>query len=308
MTRQAIPGISNEAQHFLTMYTAHLQEHQDLAAASRRNYVSDLRQFLAWCDVRWAAADDVPGGFVLQRVTTATLTRYRDDLQGAQKLRPTTVNRTLTSLKRFFAWAVQQQLIPHDPTPAVKWVPEDTAAPYHLTDQQEDDLIAAVTAGGNLRDRTIITLMLHTGLRAGEVCALRREHLTLQKRSGSVQVRGKRNKTREVPLNTTARTILTEYLRVLPAEAAYLFPSERTGMALTERALGHLIAKYAHQAHVPGVSPHTLRHRFGYRMAGVVPLHRLAQIMGHDSLNTTMLYIRGTKQDLQAEVEKIAWI
>jgi integrase/recombinase XerC len=42
-------------------------------------------------------------------------------------------------------------------------------------------------------------------------------------------------------------------------------------------------------------------------MAKVVPLHRLAQIMGHDSLDTTMIYIRGTKGDLQQEVEKIAW-
>ena len=50
-----------------------------------------------------------------------------------------------------------------------------------------------------------------------------------------------------------------------------------------------------------------LRHRFGYWMAEVVPLHRLAQIMGDDSLDTTMLYIRGTKQDLQHDVEKIAW-
>ena len=48
--------------------------------------------------------------------------------------------------------------------------------------------------------------------------------------------------------------------------------------------------------------------RFGYRMAKVVPLHWLAQIKGHDSLDTTMLYIRGTKQDLQQDVEKIAWI
>ncbi len=53
-------------------------------------------------------------------------------------------------------------------------------------------------------------------------------------------------------------------------------------------------------------NPH-LRHRFGYRMAALVPLHRLAQIMGHDSLDTTMLYVQGTKQDVQQEVEKIAW-
>jgi len=42
-------------------------------------------------------------------------------------------------------------------------------------------------------------------------------------------------------------------------------------------------------------------------MAETVPLHRLAQIMGHDSLDTTMIYIKGTPRDLQREVEKIAW-
>lgn len=55
------------------------------------------------------------------------------------------------------------------------------------------------------------------------------------------------------------------------------------------------------------ISPHDLRHRFGYRMAEVVPLHRLAQIMGHNSLDTTMIYIRGTQGDQKREIDKIAW-
>jgi integrase/recombinase XerD len=127
------------------------------------------------------------------------------------------------------------------------------------------------------------------------------------KRSGVLHVHGKRNKYREVPLNATAREVLNDYLPTLPAEAVYLFPSEKTGAALTERALGYVIKKYADLANVKDLSPHDLRHRFGYRMAESVPLHRLAQIMGHDSLDTTMIYIRGTKADLQKEVEKIAW-
>jgi integrase/recombinase XerD len=86
-----------------------------------------------------------------------------------------------------------------------------------------------------------------------------------------------------------------------------MFPSAKTGQALTERALGHLIKKYATQARLSDVSPHDLRHRFGYRMAETVPLHRLAQMMGHDSLDATLLYIRGTRKDLQNDVEKIAW-
>ncbi len=55
------------------------------------------------------------------------------------------------------------------------------------------------------------------------------------------------------------------------------------------------------------ITMHDLRHHFGYRMAATVPLHRRAQIMGHDSLDTTMISVQGTKQDLQQDVEKIAW-
>ena len=124
---------------------------------------------------------------------------------------------------------------------------------------------------------------------------------------GFLEVIGKRNKYREVPLNATARNVLEEYLPTLPPDIVFLFPSGKTGAALSECALGYIIKKYARRALLPDVSPHDLRHRFGYRMAEMVPLHRLAQIMGHDSLDTTKLYSQGTKQDLQQAVETIAW-
>ena len=153
----------------------------------------------------------------------------------------------------------------------------------------------------------MLMLLLHTGLRAHELCGLQLRDVTVNKRSGVLRVRGKRNKYREVPLNSTARDALTVYLVTVPKETPALFCSHKTGVGLTERALGYLIAKYAALAKVEDVSPHDLRHRFDYRMAALVPLHRLAQIMGHDSLDTTMIYVQGTKQDLQQEVEKIAW-
>jgi len=93
----------------------------------------------------------------------------------------------------------------------------------------------------------------------------------------------------------------------LSQDATPLFRSEKRHARLTERGLGYLVKKYAEQAKLRDVSPHDLRHRFGYRMARTVPLHRLAQFMGHDSLDTTMLYVQGTKDDLQQAVETIAW-
>jgi integrase/recombinase XerD len=153
----------------------------------------------------------------------------------------------------------------------------------------------------------LIILLLHTGLRAREICRLRLDQVKLGKRSGTIEVIGKRNKYREVPLNATARKVLEEYLSALPSRSVFLFPSEKTKGALSERMLGYIVKKYADVAKLSDLSPHDLRHRFGYRMAECVPLHRLAQIMGHDSLDTTKLYIQGTKYDLQQAVETIAW-
>ncbi len=307
MRRMNKPALSASGQQALAQYAAYLQHEVDSSAATVRNYLSDLQQFIAWCETTWAEGQEQGRNFTPAGMTTLLLTRYRSYLQHTRQLKPASVNRALVTLKRYAAWAMDEGLIVRNPATVVKLIPMETTAPRQLEDDEEDALVTAVTTTGSLRDRTIVVLMLHTGLRAREVCLLQRQHVILGKRSGRLQVYGKRNKYREVPLNATARQLLTDYLAELPAERVYLFPSEKTHQALTERALGHLVKKYAQRANVRDVSPHDLRHRFGYRMAESVPLHRLAQIMGHDSLDTTLLYIHGSRRDLQREVEKIAW-
>jgi integrase/recombinase XerD len=306
MKRNAQPEISEDGQQALDQYRQMLQQSEDLSPITIRNYLSDLRQFIAWSEDFWGERHE-KHNFTPKAVATSLLIRYREYLQTSLCLKSSTVNRTLMSLKRYFAWVRKAQIIQSDPACPIKFVPKEASPPRRLNDDEEDALVAAVNAAGTLRDQAIITLLLHTGLRAQELCSLTRQQVHLGKRNGVLRILGKRKKMREVPLNTTARSILNQYLETLSQECQYLFPSEKTQKALTGRALGHLVTKYATQARVADVSPHDLRHRFGYRMAEVVPLHRLAQIMGHDSLDTTMLYIRGTKQDLQHDVEKIAW-
>jgi len=310
MKRQANPPLSSSGEHALSQYEQVLREQEDLTSASVRNYLSDIRHFMAWYEQREAElAVAAPGsnGFHPQIVTTPALTRYRTYLQTVQRQRPASVNRSLISLKRYFGWARQNHLITYEPSAAVKLVGQEEAAPRHLDDQEEQALVAAVNKDGSLRDRVLIVLLLHTGLRARELCQLRCDQVKLGKRSGFLEIIGKRNKYREVPLNITARKGLEEYVPMLPSDAVFLFPSGKTKEALSERALGYIVKKYACSAKLVDVSPHDLRHRFGYRMAESVPLHRLAQILGHDSLDTTKLYIQGTKHDLQQAVETIAW-
>lgn len=300
------PSLSPAAQTALETYRDHLTHEQDLRPATRRNYLGDIQQFMAWCEQEWA--DD----FSPTQVTTPALTRYRAYLKQALQRKPTTINRYLVSLKRYFGWLLENETIERDPARPVKLVKEVDATPRHLSDQEEEALMAAVQRGGRLRDIILITLMLHTGLRVGEVCRLQWQHVILNARSGRLQVWGKRNTYREVPLNATARQALQQ-LRYDQADGddndlpAYVFPSIRTGGHLTTRGVGFIIKKYAGRAGLPTVRPHDLRHRFGYRVAETTPLHQLAQILGHKSLDTTMIYIQATQQDLQKSVESIAW-
>ena len=304
------PVLSGTGEQVLLLYERRLRTEEDLTAVTIRNYLSDLRHFAAWCESTWKQGGEERPPFTPGAVVTPTLTDYRTYLQQELHLKPNSVNRSLISLKRYFAWVRSTDQIKHDPAKVVKLVGEEVVSPRHLDDQEEQRLLATVTETGSLRDRAIIVLMLHTGLRARELCTLTRAQVRLGKRSGIITVRGKHNKYREIPLNATVRAALLAYdpsLQKLQSSTTPLFLSEKRQTQLTERGLGYVIKKYAERARVSDVSPHDLRHRFGYRMAASVPLHRLAQLMGHDSLDTTMLYTRGTKQDLQQDVEKIAW-
>lgn len=305
------PPLSSTGEHVLAHYEQQLRMEEDLTAATIRNYLSDLRHFAFWCESIWRQGREEAPSFVPEAVTTPTLTDYRSYLQQVLHLKPNSVNRSLISLKRYFAWLSTTERIRHDPAKVVKLVGEEASSPRHLNDQEEQALVAAVTETGNLRDRAIIVLMLHTGLRARELCTLTRAQVRLGKRSGMLTVLGKHNKYREIPLNITARTALEAYdpsLHKKPSQDhTPLFLSEKRRTRLTERGLGYLIKKYATRACLNDLSPHDLRHRFGYQMAKSVPLHRLAQLMGHDSLDTTMLYAQATTQDLQQDIERIAW-
>lgn len=301
----AKPALSEVGEKAWTNYEHHLRSEVDLRPTTIRNYLSDVRLFMAWYEQTAPQEKEETVSFLPGQITTPTLTHYRDYLKLHLDCKPATINRYLVSLKRYFGWALERGAIERNPAKVVKLVNQSPKSPRHLTDKEEEKLLVA--AQHHVRDYTLLLFMLHTGLRVGEVCALKREDVVLEKRKGFARLWGKRNKYREVPLNITARNSLSEYLASDKAGKHFLFESQRTHQALTPRAVGFLITKYAQKASILDLSPHDLRHRFGYRMAQKVPLYQLAQIMGHDSLDTTLIYIQATAQDLQRAVEEISW-
>ena len=132
----------------------------------------------------------------------------------------------------------------------------------------------------------------------------------LNDRSGSVRIRqGKGLKAREVPLNATARRALKQYLehRQAPGKSAALFISSRE-TAMQVRTIQSVITSIARRARLKrvAVSAHTLRHTFalGYLRDNPGRLLELAGLLGHEFLDTTMVYTRPSRDDLAADLER----
>jgi site-specific recombinase XerD len=166
------------------------------------------------------------------------------------------------------------------------------------------------------RNYALVQLMLQTGLRVGEVAALRRRDVVLRERAGTVRVRnGKGLKEREVPLNATARRALRQLLEQEPAapSEATAAPSEaavfRSGQSTTmpvrsiQNAVAALVRRPASSA---PTSPPTVRHTFALAWLRQHPgqLVELAQLLGHESLDTTAVYTRASAADLARGVEQ----
>lgn len=168
MKQIAQPLLSEDGRRALDQYRQMLQQ-EDLSPVTMSNYLSDLHQFIVWCEVCWLEGQE-GRKFSPQAAVPPLLIRDREFLQTALGLKPLTGNRTLMSLKRCFAWTRKTQLIQVDPTSPIKIVPKEASPPRHLSDEEEEVLVAAVNAVGTLRDQTIITLLLQrahgTGIRA----------------------------------------------------------------------------------------------------------------------------------------------
>jgi len=281
--------------------------HDDLAPATLRGYRYDLRHFLAWHHT----VQDKP--FTIGSLAEYELVAYRQYMVAAGR-RPATVNRRLDALRRLCRWARGTGALSADAAGSVR--PMRTVRnrqPVGLTDIEIHALLRAAGASSHglaARNYALAQLMLQAGLRVGEVAALKIGDITMSDRAGSVRIRqGKGLKAREVPLNATARRALRQYFehRQAPGNTAALFVSGRQ-TAMPVRTIQAVIASMAHRAkltRIP-VSAHTLRHSFAlsYLRDNPDKLLELASLLGHESLDTTAIYTRPSRDDLASGLER----
>ncbi len=152
------------------------------------------------------------------------------------------------------------------------------------------------------RDLAIVGMMLLQGLRSAEVLALNRDDALLSE--AQVRVRGKGSKLRFLPLAPETIQLLDHYLRLErpdPCTAA-LFVSLKgpaRGARMTPAGLRSLFRYHRQTTGVTLANPHRFRHTFASDMVRAgVSLPALMQLMGHADIQTTLLYVQVTPQDV----------
>lgn len=267
----------------LDRYLAHLQNERQVSPHTRENYRRDLLKVIELCRQQGISDWD--------RLDTRQLRLFIARLhQQGQSSR--SLARLLSAVRGLYRYLVREGRCRHEPAEGLrppkaarklpKTLDPDRAAQL-LDGALEDDFIAR-------RDQAILELFYSSGLRLSELVGLDLQHIDLQ--NGLVRVRGKGNKSRELPVGKAARRAIENWLRIRPAAQLDdpLFVSRR-GKRLTPRAVQLRVRQAGIRELGQAIHPHMLRHSFAsHLLESSQDLRAVQELLGHANIATTQIY------------------
>ncbi len=261
-------------------------------------YRRDLRLFARWLEVKRPEHPD------LHAVQPQDIVAYFADRHADSK--PSSANRRLSVLKRFYQLALRERRVVADPCLKMASAKQPLRFVHTLSEAQVEALLSAPDVGTplGLRERTMLELMYASGLRVSELVTLKVVELSLN--DGVLRITGKGSKTRLVPFGEQARHWLDRYMKearglILNGQVDdALFVTGRGG-PMTRQMFWIVIKKHALKAGITApLSPHTLRHAFATHLLNHGADLRVVQLLlGHADISTTQIYTHVARERLK---------
>lgn len=256
-------------------------EEQRLSGKAQNTYESYsflLSRFARWCR---------ENGIDFKTLTPRQTRAFRNWLV-SERLAPNTINMTIYTLRQFYDYLTEEEIVSGNPViPKRLCVPVTETLPRFLTDEELERVMPYIQAN---KQRLVFLTILATGLRVGEVLALRPQDVLVQ--DGRVFVRVIRSKTRKQRLAPVmdpkvARELLQ--LKIAKKGQQRLFPVSYS--TINEHA-----ENIAAKSGVYGFGTHWLRHTFATRLLNrtedPIPLDVVQEILGHENILSTRRYAK----------------
>ena len=261
-----------------------------------------------------------PSSLVIDDLDASFLRHFLADLEARRGISARSRNQRLAAIRSCFRFASlylpeKSQLIQQ--VLAIPSKRYERKLVEYLSESEIEALLAAPdkTTWSGLRDYTLLLLAIQTGLRVAELRTLRRHAVHLGA-SSHVCCTGKGRKERATPLTKQTARELKLWLALLPVEDNTLvFPNSR-GSELSTDGVAYIITSHATAAAnncssltKKRISPHVLRHTAAMRLlqAGV-DRTVIALWLGHESIETTAMYLEADLYMKQRAVDKTAFI
>jgi len=278
-------------------FETYLRLERNLADNSVQAYLRDVSHLRHYAE---------PMGIEPQDITLEHLQGLLKQLNEAD-IAITTQCRIISGLRTFYKMLVIEDVLKSSPAELI----EMPTRPKHLPDVLSDEDIEKMQSTldlskpGPARNYVIIEVLYGCGLRVSELCNLKLSNIYADEEM--LQVIGKGNKERWVPINPRALSLLENYILTIrsqltpqPGEEKYVFLNLR-GHHLTRVAVFQFIKEAVEKAGLhKNVSPHSLRHSFATELVqNGADLRAVQEMLGHESLSTTEIYTHLTRQYLR---------
>lgn len=222
---------------------------------------------------------------------------------------PRSQARVISGVKSLFRYLVLEGYIERDPAMLLEMPRLGRHLPEVLTVDEINNIIATFDCSSHegQRNRAIVEVMYSCGLRVSELVGLRLSQLYL--RDEYICVEGKGSKLRLVPISQQAIAEIEHYLAmralldIKPGEEDFLFLNRR-GSRLSRIMVFYIVRDACQLCGIAKrVSPHTLRHSFAtHLLENGANLRAIQQMLGHESITTTEIYLHLDKHFLRREI------
>lgn len=217
--------------------------------------------------------------------------------------------RIISGIRSFFSFLKITGKVKDNPAALLKMPKLGKHFPDILTVEEIDAMEAAIDVSTyeGCRNRAIVEVMYSCGLRVSEVVSLRISNLFLQEEY--IMVEGKGSKQRLVPISETAITLIRDYLAVrgdvnVKSDAEDILFLNCRGSGMSRVMIFYIVKDLCEQCGIhKNISPHSLRHSFATHMLeGGANIRAIQQLLGHESISTTEIYVHIDCSYLRREV------